>query len=191
MPDAFDILGTDHREVKQMLTDLESGPTNGSGATETQLRARKELAEKLVIESSKHEAVEEQYFWPVVRSQVPDGDRLADHAIGQETEAKEVLARLDKLAPTDIEFEQLVAKFIPAAREHISYEEETVWPPLRSAISAAEAEELGAKLDAAKKTAPTRPHPNAPASPGVLKAAGPAVSAADKLRDAVTGRGDS
>ena len=37
----------------------------------------------------------------------------------------------------------------------------------------------------------TRPHPHAPASPGVLKAAGPAVAAAaDKARDAVTGRGD-
>jgi hemerythrin-like domain-containing protein len=190
MADVFDILGTDHHEVKQMLTGLESGPTRHSGATEAQLEARKELAEKLIIESSKHEAVEEQYFWPVVRSRVPDGDRLADHAISQESEAKEVLARLDKLAPTEGEFDELVAKFIPAAREHISYEEQTVWPPLRTALTAAEAEDLGTKLADAKKTAPTRPHPHTPASPGLLKTAGPAVAAADKARDALRGRGE-
>jgi hypothetical protein len=32
-------------------------------------------------------------------------------------------------------------------------------------------------------------HPHTPASPGVLKAAGPAATAADKARDAVAGRG--
>jgi hemerythrin superfamily protein len=191
MPDVFDILGADHREVEQMLTELDRGPTAASGATEAQLQARKALAEKLIIESSKHEAVEEQYFWPAVRSRVANGDPLADHAITQEDEAKEVLARLDKLAPADGEFDELVAKFNPAAREHIGYEEQTVWPPLRTALSAAEAEELGSKIADAKSTAPTRPHPNAPANPGILRAAGPAVGAADKLRDTLTGRGDN
>jgi len=33
-------------------------------------------------------------------------------------------------------------------------------------------------------------HPHTPANPAVLKTAGPAVAAADKLRDAVTGRGE-
>lgn len=70
-------------------------------------------------------------FWPTLRDRVPHGDQLADHAIRQEGEAKEVLARLDKLVPSDPEFEDLLAKFIPAAREHISYEEQQVWPPLR------------------------------------------------------------
>jgi hemerythrin-like domain-containing protein len=191
MPDAFDLLGTDHRKVQQMLAELESGPAHGSGATEAQLRARKELAEKLIIESSKHEAIEEQYFWPTVRDRVTNGDRLADHAISQESEAKEVLARLDKLGSSDGEFDELVAKFIPAAREHIGYEEETVWPPLRSALSAADAEDLGNKLADAKTTAPTRPHPHTPANPGVLKAAGPVIATTDKVRDVLAGRGDS
>ncbi len=53
----------------------------------------------------------------------------------------------------------------------------------------ARATELDRKITDGKKTAPTRPHPHTPASPGVLKAAGPAAAAADKARDAVTGRG--
>ena len=41
---------------------------------------------------------------------------------------------------------------------------------------------------AGKATAPTRPHPHTPPSPGVLKAAGPAEAAADRARDVVTHR---
>jgi MFS family permease len=47
----------------------------------------------------------------------------------------------------------------------------------------------GHQLGQAREHGPTRPHPHAPASPEVLKMAGPAVAAVDKLRDAVTGRG--
>jgi hemerythrin-like domain-containing protein len=189
MTDVFDVLSADHAEVKQMLTQLESGPSRSAGAREAQLDARAKVAEQLIIESSKHEAVEEQYFWPTVRERVSMGDELADHAIAQEDEAKRVLARLDKIAPSDPEFDDLLTKFIPAAREHIAFEETQVWPALRHELSAAEAEHLGAKLTDAKKTAPTRPHPSTPASPGVLKTAGPAVAMADQVRDAMTGRG--
>jgi hemerythrin-like domain-containing protein len=190
MASVFDVLGHDHDEVKRMLSDLEVGPTAATGASEQELGLRKKMTEQLVIEESKHEAVEEMYFWPAVREQVPDGDRLADTAIGQEQEGKEVLDKLDKAGAGDPEFEQLITKFITAAREHIGFEETQVWPLLRSALSAEQASDLGDKLEQAKKNAPTRPHPHTPASPGVLKAAGPAVAAADQVRDAASGRGE-
>jgi hypothetical protein len=66
----------------------------------------------------------------------------------------------------------------PAGREHIAYEETSVWPELRKALSAEEADDLG-----------TRPHPHTPPKPGLLKTAGRAIAAADRVRDAVTGRG--
>ncbi len=58
-----------------MLTELEAGPAAMTGATEEQLQARKKLAEKLIIEESKHEAVEGEYFWPAVREKLPGGNR--------------------------------------------------------------------------------------------------------------------
>jgi hypothetical protein len=189
MTSAFDVLGQDHAEVKQMLADLELGAVRQGTATDEQLAQRKKLAEQLVIEASRHEAVEEMYFWPAVREHLAGGDALADTALGQEQEGKEVLARLEKLDAGQPEFEKLLAEFTRAGREHISYEENHVWPGLRSALTAQQAEELGGKLQAAKKTAPTRPHPHAPASPGALKTAGPVAAAADKARDAMTNRG--
>jgi hemerythrin-like domain-containing protein len=190
MPDVFEVLGHDHQEVKQMLSELEAGPTAATGADDDQLALRKRMAEQLVIEESKHEALEEMYFWPAVRERVAEGKQLAGTAIEQEQEGKQVLERLDKLQAGEPEFEELLNEFIAAGREHISYEETQVWPALRSALSEQEASELGSKIDQGKKTAPTRPHSHTPPSPSVLKAAGPAVAAADKARDAASGRGD-
>lgn len=177
MADVFDVLSADHTVVKQMLTQLEGGPDWAAGVTEAQLATRAQVAEKLIIESSRHEAVEEQYFWPTVRDRVPGGDRLAGYAISQEDDAMHVLARLHKLGLGDSEFDDLLAKFIPAAREHIDYEESQVWRPLREVLSAAEAEDLGCRLADAKKTAPTRPHPRTPVNPVVPKTAGSAAAA--------------
>jgi hemerythrin-like domain-containing protein len=189
MTDAFEVLARDHAEVKQMLTQLELGAMRQGAATTEQLAERKKLAEQLVIEESRHEAVEEMYFWPAVREHLLNGDELADTAIGQEQEGKEVLNKLEKLDPGNPEFEQLLAEFIRAGREHIDYEESRVWPGLRMALTGEQADELGGKLEAGKKTAPTRPHPHTPPSPGALKTTGPVAAAADKARDAMTNRG--
>jgi hypothetical protein len=188
MPSVFDVLAQDHAEVKRMLAELELGPTAATGADADQLALRKRMVQQLVIEVSKHEAVEEMYFWPAVRSHVTDGTDLANQAQGQEQEGKEVLARLDKLAPEDEAFEARLSQFITAGRAHIAFEETTAWPSLRDSLTAAEADDLGRKLEVGKENAPTRPHPNTPASPGLLKAAGPAIAGVDRLRDAVTGR---
>ena len=190
MPSVFEVLSSDHEEVKRMLLEFEAGPTAATGASADQLALRKKMAQTLVIEESRHEAVEEMYFWPAVRDRLPDGGRLADQANEQEQEGKQVLDALDKASADDPRFEELLGTFISAGREHIAFEETQVWPGLRAALSEAEASELGGRLEQAKKTAPTRPHPRTPAAPGVLKSAGPAVAAADKARDAITGRGD-
>jgi hemerythrin-like domain-containing protein len=189
MAEVFEVLAKDLSEVKQMLAELEAGPTAASGATSDDLSMRKKMVEQLVIEESKHEAVEEMYFWPAVREKLPDGDTLADTAIGQEQEGRKMLGKLDKLDVSHAEFEKLVAKFIEVGRTHIAYEETQVWPSLRNALSAKEASEIGTKIEHGKKTAPTRPHPHMPPSPEALKSAGPPAAAADRVRD-TTGRGE-
>jgi hypothetical protein len=190
MANVFTVLSRDHEEVKRMLSEFQTGPTAATGASDDELLLRKKMAQTLVIEESKHEAVEEMYFWPTVRDRLPGGNELADQAISQEQDGKEVLARLDKADPGDGEFETLLTEFIAAGREHIAFEETRVWPGLREALTEAQAAELGDKIEQAKKTAPTRPHPNTPPAPGVLKTAGPVAAATDKARDAMTGRGD-
>jgi len=188
MASAFEVLAKDHEEVRRMLSELELGPTAATGATADQLALRQQLAEQLIVEESKHEAVEEMYFWPAVRSHLTDGDDLADQAQDQEQQGKFILDRLDKVSPEDEEFEDQITHFTSAGRSHIDFEETIVWPALLLALTAEESEDLGRELAEAKQTAPTRPHPNTPPAAGLLKVAGAAVAAADRLRDAVTGR---
>jgi hemerythrin-like domain-containing protein len=188
MTDVFEVLGADHADVKGMLTVLAESP--GHTVQDDVLQAaRQDVADYLVMDSSRHEAAEEQYFWPTVRERVPDGNELADKAISQETKAKEILAKLDKASSRDKEFDDLIVEFIPAARRHIAFEENRVWPSLRESLSLAESEELGEKIQRAEQKGPTRPHPHTPPSPGIPKTAGPAVALIDRLRDAISGRG--
>jgi hemerythrin-like domain-containing protein len=191
MANVFDVLRKDHEEVKQVLSELESGLHRSAGAETPpdELRLQEKLVEYLVIEESKHEAVEEEYFWPVVRERIPDGDELADHAIEQEQQGKYVLDELIGLKADKPRFRELVTAFIRDGREHIAYEEEQVWPKLQKVLSRREAGALGKKLRQGKKIAPTRPHPRTPPRPGILKTAGAAAAAVDKGRDTITRRG--
>ena len=177
MPDVFTVLGADHQKVLQALDALTASTTLAA--------SKDELVSQLVIDESKHEAVEEMYFWPTVREKLPNGDELADHALQQEQEGEEVLDELRKSEPGDSEFLRLVAAFTTAGREHIAYEELQVWPALRTVLSPDEAMELGTEIESAKKTGPTRPHPGAPDSPGGLETTGMAAAAVDRARDAV------
>ena len=184
--DAIELLRADHEKVLRILTELEAGPVDYP--SQDQVRERKDLVTELVIAESGHEAVEEQYFWPMVREVLPDGDELADQAIQQENEAKQLLHDLDTAQADQPDFESMVARVVTDARAHIDYEQTQVWPKVLATVDKADLAELGAKMAKAKENAPTRPHPEAPSSPGMLKTAGRVAAAADKLRDVLTGR---
>ncbi len=191
MPDVFQVLKKDHDEVKAMLAQLEAGPTAATGATAEQLAFRKRAVDRMNIEEAMHEAVEQQYFWPAVKRLGADGVRVAEVGLEQETEADPILADLDKATAEDEDFEERLTAFISAARAHLAFEGAHAWPLLRAALSADEAELLGEQITEAKGLAPTRPHPHVPAQPGAVKYAGPVAGVADRLRDALTGRGRS
>jgi hemerythrin-like domain-containing protein len=184
MPDAFEVLGTAHRQTEQMLDRIQAM----MGAPAELREKGGALADTLISAVSQHEAAEEQYFWPAVKEEVSDGNSLAAGGIEQETEGKKVLADLDGMPPDNPQFIPLMTKFAHAARAHIAYEEQQVWPSLRAALPADEASRLGADVASATQAGPTRPHPHTPPSPALLKATGPVVAAADKLRDAASGR---
>jgi hypothetical protein len=185
MPDVFEVLGSAHREVEQMLDRMHAM----MGAPAELRRQGGALAGALISAVSQHEVAEEAYFWPAVRDKVSTGGSLAAGGIEQETEGKKVLAELDGMDPEDPQFSALMTKFDHAARAHIAYEEQQVWPAFRAALPADQAYGLGAQLASARQTGPTRPRRHTPPSPALLRAMGPVVPAADKLRDGASGPG--
>jgi len=168
MEDVFDVLAEDHEEIRQALAELEKGPTAATGATEDQLMLRKIMTEELIIEESKHEAIELAYLWPAVRAHVTGGDQLADRAICAELEIVALLVELDKLDASQPEFENLLGEFTQAGREHFDFEERHVWPRLRAAFASGAltpkaGDELGRKILPARQPVSARPGPRASA----------------------------
>jgi hypothetical protein len=183
MSDALAVLADDHHHVLELLDRL------AGGAVGSQDAERRTVAQQLAIAESKHEAIEEQCFWPLVRSQLDNGDELAEQAIEQEEAGKKLIHELDHTPAESPDFEAVLHRLDRAVREHIAFEEGQVWPKLRLSLGEPELAELGRRLESAGRTAPTRPHPRTPSNPRLLGTVGPAVGALDRARDAVTGRG--
>jgi hemerythrin-like domain-containing protein len=182
--DALTFLRQDHKSVLGMLQVLD-GASGGTGATSSGLST---MVTNLVIVESQHEAIEEQFFWPAVRDALEEGDALADKAIQQEQDRKVLLQRLEDGEPGEPDNQEALQQFVKAGREHIAFEEDMVWPLFQAAVTHEELLKMGEKLEAAKKIAPTRPHPNTPPSPAVLKTMGMATAVVDHVRDAASGR---
>jgi hemerythrin-like domain-containing protein len=182
--DVLTFLRQDHKSVLGMLEVLDGAPT-GTGAQSSGLKT---MVNNLVIAESQHEAIEEQIFWPAVRDALDEGDALADKAIEQEQAGKELLQRLEDGEPGEPDFHDALQQFVKAGRDHIAYEQDVVWPLFQAAVTDAELMKLGEKMEAAKKVAPTRPHPDTPPSPAVLNTMGMATAVVDHVRDALSGR---
>lgn len=180
--DMIEILKHDHREVEDMFRQLEGMGASRDGA------ARKDLVDKVTIELVRHSAVEEMYLYPAARSALPDGDGLADEEIQEHAEAEQLLKDLEGMEP-GADYDAKLEKLMAAVRDHIKEEEQVLFVELSKSCSAGDLKELGAKITAAKKLAPTRPHPDAPDSPPANKVAGPALGMVDRVRDAMAGRG--
>ncbi|GAB4911310.1 hemerythrin domain-containing protein [Mycobacterium avium subsp. hominissuis] len=167
-----------------LFETLDGAPT-GPGAVASGLET---MVNNLIIAESQHEAIEEQFFWPAVRKALGDG--LVDKAVEQEQAGKQLLQRLEDGNPGEPDYHEALQEFVRAGREHIAYEQDVVWPQVELAISREELEMIGEKLEQAKKIAPTRPHPDTPPNPTVLKTMGMGAAVVDHVRDAVTGRGE-
>ena len=182
--DVIEILEHDHREVEQMFQELES--LRGASTDEAQTR-RKELTEQVTIELVRHSVAEEVLVYPKVEKQVSAEE--AEHARKEHAEAEETLHRLEKLDADDPAFDDELATLMREIRHHIQDEEGQMFAHMRQVIDPDELRTLGARVEAFKKVAPTRPHPNVPNEALPRMAAGPAASLFDRMRDLATGRG--
>jgi hemerythrin superfamily protein len=179
--DMITVLVTDHREVEDIFTQLEQQ----SGQTGEDIE---NLATQVVAELVRHSVAEEAYLYPTTREVLPDGDAIADREIDEHAEAERTMKRLEALNPTQAEFWPTLTSLMTEIRAHIQEEENDLFPRLREACTKEQLEELGGKIETAKKVAPTRPHPSAPDTPPANKLLAPGAGLVDRIRDALSGR---
>ncbi len=182
--DVIEVLEHDHREVEQMFAELES--LRGD-STEEAIARRKLVTEQVTIELVRHSVAEEVILYPQVEKKVSAEE--VEHARKEHAEAEETMHRLEKLDADDPGFDAALAELMSEIRHHIEDEEGQMFAHMREVIDADELRKLGGRVEAFKKVAPTRPHPNVPNEPLARMAAGPAASLFDRMRDLATGRG--
>jgi hemerythrin-like domain-containing protein len=182
--DVIEVLEHDHREVEEMFAELES--LRGASTDEAKSR-RKAVAEQVTIELVRHSVAEEVLVYPQVEKEVSAEE--AERARKEHAEAEETLQRMEKLDADDPAFDDELATLMREIRQHIAEEEGEMFTHMRQVIGQDELRTLGARVEAFKKVAPTRPHPNVPNEALPRLAAGPAASLFDRMRDLASGRG--
>ncbi|MDO3683350.1 hemerythrin domain-containing protein [Micromonospora sp. C28ISP2-4] len=178
--DVVDVLTADHHEFEAIFVELESR----QGTPEH----RRQLADVVIAELVRHAIAEEQYVYPAARKALPDGDQIAEHEISEHADAERTMKELESLDPSEARFDELLAHLTSTIRHHVQDEENDLFPRLRAACAREELVELAGKVEAAKKSAPTRPHPAAPDRPPANRLLAPGTGLVDRMRDALSGR---
>ena len=177
--DVTEILTTDHREMMELIDQIK---TTSDGSR------RRDIADALIAEVMRHAVAEEMYVYPAVEQHVPNGSEVVEHDKEEHQEIVEVMKQVESLDSSDATFMMRIQQLEGQLRHHATDEEAKQFPRLRAHIGNSQLLELGEKVEAAKKLAPTRPHPSAPHSELFHKTIGPGVGMIDRLRDTLTGR---
>lgn len=179
--DVVDILTTDHHEVLALI-----GQTPTAAADQ-----RRDLADTITAELMRHAVAEEMFVYPAMRDHLPDGERRVQEDIDEHQQLVEAMKELEGIDAADPRFLETLARLEQVMRDHVRDEEGEQFPLLRAHLTREQLVEMGTKVQAAMKAAPTRPHPNAPHSELFHKTLGAGVGLVDRLRDKLTGRPNS
>jgi hemerythrin superfamily protein len=177
--DAISLLKKDHRTVKSLFARFDK---LGDGA----VAQKKAIVKEIVRELSIHAAIEEALFYPTARAAVKAKEDLVLEALEEHHVVKWLLEELSSIEPTHERFDAKVTVLKEAVNHHVEEEETDLFPAFERKVTTEERKALGTALEAAKKLAPTRPHPKAPDTPpGNLLASIPSALL-DKVRDLVS-----
>lgn len=173
---ALTLLKADHRAVESLFDEILA--TNAKSKKQS-------LIKKIIKELSIHAAIEEQVFYPAVRDAVEDAKDEVLEALEEHHIVKWVLSELEGMSPDAERFDAKVKVLCENVTHHVKEEETKLFKMVRQNMDKEALDELGRALEAAKRVAPTRPHPRAPDSPPGNYVAGIGAGLVDRARDAV------
>ena len=173
--DAIVLLKDDHKTVEKLFKQFEKA---GDNATQT----KRDLVDQIIEELSVHAYIEEQIFYPVAREAVPETEDHVLESLEEHHIVKWVLEELRGMDAADERFDAKVTVLMENVRHHVEEEEQDWFPKVREAMGRKALQELGAAMEKAKKTAPTRPHPRAPDTPPGNLVVGAASGVVDRAR---------
>lgn len=116
LPDVVDKIEKDHREVEGLFKEFNSS-------------ADRAVAQKICDELEQHTRGEEEAVYPVMKSELRQGDEEITEAEHEHADAEELIVKIRATDDQD-QIVSLMAEFETAIQHHV-HEEETEIPPRR------------------------------------------------------------
>src|ERR671915_209487 len=110
--DAIRMLKDEHATVEALFKRFEK-------AGDRAYTEKRAVVDRIIEELSKHAAIEEQLFYPVVRATVPDTEDLALESLEEHHIVKWVLSELETMDPEDERFTAKATVLIENVRHHV------------------------------------------------------------------------
>jgi iron-sulfur cluster repair protein YtfE (RIC family) len=123
--DILTFLEQDHDTAKHLIERFD--------AVEGDERVR--LVEQLTSELEVHTQLEEQLFYPAVRSEVPDSDDIVVEGIEEHHVAKQLIDEIRALEPADEAWEAKVKVLGENVEHHIEEEQDEMFPKVREGMA--------------------------------------------------------
>jgi hypothetical protein len=143
MPNAIELLESDHEKVKKLLE-------RGDDTTERAVKTRTELFAEIKKEMEVHEAIEEEIFYPALK----EHPKAKDIVLEGYEEHHVVDTILAELGETSVDDEKWAAKFAVMKENiehHIEEEEDDMFAKARDVFAKDELEALGERMESRKK----------------------------------------
>jgi hypothetical protein len=143
--DAITLLKTDHDKVKKLLTDLES-------TTERGVKTREELFATIKGELTVHEAIEEEIFYPALKSH-PKAKDIVLEGYEEHHVVDVLMGELEALDVSDETWGPKALVMKENIEHHIEEEEGEMFKKARQVFDQQELDDLGARMAARKESA--------------------------------------
>ncbi len=140
---ALELLKTDHQKVSNLFKKLEE-------TTERAVKTRQELFDTLRQELEIHSRIEEQIFYPAIK-EAEETHEITLEAIEEHNVVKQLLKELDGLSVDDEKWTAKLTVLKENVEHHVEEEEGEMFKGARKVLSREQLEELGSRLEAAKK----------------------------------------
>lgn len=175
---AISLLERDHRTVEAIFDQLEELKGEGSS------KRKRDLCEKLVKELSIHSAIEEMIFYPEVKKAIAAAKEIVLESLEEHNVITWELDAIHSMKVDNVRFDAKIKVLRDAVMHHVDEEENELFPMVREALDASKLNDIGKRLEQAKKIAPTRPHPRVPSEPPGNLILGMGSSMIDRTMDA-------
>lgn len=163
--DGLELLFQDHRCLEDLFSQYEQLIQSDSKDADT-FDHKRQLVKQIVRELGAHASAEERFVYPLYRTNLPNGDAIANCHILDHHVDKEMMQVLENMDPRRDGglYDHTVQKLIMMTKDHVQ-QEEMFLNNLRGQLNSSELENLADSIVRAKEKAPLHPHPEAPSKP--------------------------